>query len=326
MSIGGTLVVFTLVNAYTRREIPWHEVRWTAMICIPAFPIALYYVLVFQSNEIFGTLNEQIISRTPNVLVTILSFGLLLLVAFPGIIRAARHFERDGDQFMLIWLIVGAIALYLPYSIQRRFFIGLIIQIVFFAVRSLEDYWFSQISTRWQKPALILLFVFMLPSNIIALGIPLFGAVANREEGAEAGLLVDRNYVEIYDWLEEFGAEGEVVLASPEISLWIPAETPLRVVYGHPFETVPVEERRKQVEDFFGGRDCETLLLSDDLNFTVSYVIWGDREDDLADEIRKDKPNETFDDCREVIENFIEDDQQIRMFGDVTLYILRDLR
>jgi hypothetical protein len=296
------------------------------MICIPAFPIALYYVLVFQTNEIFGTLNEQIVSPTPNVLLTVLSFGLLLLIAFPGIIRAARRFERDGDQFMLIWLIVGAIALYLPYAIQRRFFIGLIIPIGFFAVRSLEDYWFSQIAIRWQKPALILLFVFMLPSNIIALGIPLFGAVANREEGAKSGLLVDRNYAEIYDWLEEFGTEGEVVLASPEISLWIPAETPLRVVYGHPFETVPADERLEQIEEFFSGQDCETLVLSDNLKFTVSYVIWGDREDALSEEIREDNPDETFEDCRAVLENLVEDEQQIRVFGDVTLYILRGLR
>lgn len=326
MSIGGALVVFIVVNAYTRREIPWHEVRWTAMICLPAFPIALYYVLVFRTNDIFGQFNEQNITPSPNILLTIFGYGLLLLVAFPGIARAARRFERDGDQFMLIWLIVAAVALYLPYPLQRRFFIGLIIPIVFFAVRSLEDYWFSKVRTRWHKLALILLFVFMLPSNIIALGIPLFGAVANREEGAEAGLLVDRDYAEIYDWLEEFGAEGEVVLASSEISLWVPAETDLRVIYGHPYETVPSEDRYEQVKDFFSGRDCNTLLSDGDLDFTVSYVIWGDRENALAEQIREDNPDETFEDCEETLISFVETEQQISTFGDVTLYTLRTLR
>lgn len=326
MSIAGALIVFILINAYTLRQIPWHEVRWTAMICLPAFPIALYYVLVFQTNEIFGQFNEQNQTPSPFIPITILTYALLLTAAMPGIIRAARRFERDGDQFMLIWLIVGAIALYLPYPLQRRFFIGLIIPIGFFIVRSLEDYWFDQIRTRWHKLTLILLFVFMLPSNIIALGIPLFGAVANREEGAELGILVDRNYAEIYDWLEEFGTEGEVVLASDEISLWIPARTPLRVVYGHQFETVPSKERQEQVGDFFSGRDCETLLSDEEINFRVSYVIWGDREDTLAEEIHEDNPDETFADCREMIESFVEDEQQIREFGDVTLYILRGLR
>ena len=47
------------------------------------------------------------------------------------------------------------------------------------------------------------------------------------------------------------------------------------VVYGHPYETVPNDERQEQVEQFYRGQDCATLL-GDDLPFRVRYV-WGRR-------------------------------------------------
>jgi hypothetical protein len=178
---------------------------------------------------------------------------------------------------------------------------------------------------------LALAFVLMLPSNVFALGIPLFGAVANQEQGADVGLVVDEDYVEVYDWLEEVGTKGEVVLAAPRISLWVPAVTDLRVVYGHPMETIQADKRQDQVEDFFGGLDCDTLLDNPSLDFEVSYVIWGPEERELTSEVQsdihEDEPEREFENCIAVIENdLIANPEQIKQFGDVTLFTLRPLR
>ncbi len=333
VGIGGALATFILTHVYIKREIPWHEIRWGAMVWLPAFPVAVYYFLIFETNDMMNLFNQQNVTPTPNILLTLIGYGMLFVIAVPGIARAVRLFDRDGDQFMLMWLVVNFIALYIPYTLQRRFYIGLIIPIAYFAVRALEDYWFDKLEGRWMRVALILGFVLMLPSNVIALGIPLFGAVANQEEGADAGILVAKDYVEVYDWLNDFGTEGEVVLAAPQISLWIPARTDLRVVYGHPFETIPAEEREEQVIDFFSGRDCETLLTVSDneLNFTVSYVIWGPEERDIVSEAREDAPDDAFEDCIAYLESDsgpLTSEEQIKHFGDgnITLYTLRELR
>ena len=38
-------------------------------------------------------------------------FALALIVALPGIYRAIRRFERDGDRVMLLWLACIVIAM-----------------------------------------------------------------------------------------------------------------------------------------------------------------------------------------------------------------------
>ncbi len=327
IGLGGALVVFILISGYRQREIPWHETRWAAMILLPIFPVILYYILVFQTNDVFAEFNEQTNTSAPNIFLTLIGYGVLLILAIPGIVRAVRRFERDGDQFMLLWLIVNAIVLYIPHSYQQSSFVGLVIPIVFFAVRSLEDYWFNRITRGWHWVALVMAFVLMIPSNIIGLGIPLYGAVVNPEGGADAAILIDQNYIEVYEWLEEIGRQNEVVLAGPNTSLWLPARTDLRVVYGHPFETVPAEKREQQMEDFFSGRDCTTLFDTKQVNFEITYVIYGPEEREITEEVRQDNPDETFRDCIVTLEDrFVIEPEQKREFGDVTLYTLRELR
>lgn len=326
VGIGAALVAFIVLSSYLNRSIPWHEVRWGAMVWLPAFPVAIYYILVFRTNATVAEFNEQNITPSPNIFFTLMSFSVLLFVAFPGIARAVRRFERDSDQFMLLWLILNTIAIYVPYSLQRRFFIGLVIPLVFFAVRAVEDYWFYHIAPRWQTIIISVALILIIPTHVITLGIPLYGAVSDREAGADAGLVASEDYVAVYNWLVEVGQVDEIVLAAPNVSLWVPAQTNLRVVYGHPFETIPADKHLKQVEDFYSGRDC-TTLLSGELKFQVDYVVWGSEERQLAKDIQEDHPEQSYRDCiaQMVIERELTD-EQIRVFGEVTLYTLRELR
>jgi hypothetical protein len=160
-------------------------------------------------------------------------------------------------------------------------FIGLIIPIVYFAVRALEDYWFERIAEKWRVPSLIALAVFVLPSHALTFAAPLAFSVFDREAGAGTGLLVDHDYIEAIDWLQENGQNNDVVLVSPLIGLWVPAISDLRPVYGHEYETVPAQERLDEVRAYFRGEDCEALF-DEDLPFTVRYVMWGPREDALG--------------------------------------------
>ena len=324
VGIGGALLVFVMVSGYTRREIPWHEIRWASMMALPALPVLVYYIMVFSTNDLLREFNEQNVTPSPNILLTIIGYGFLLIIAAPGINRAVRRFVRDGDQFMLIWLVVNIIAIYMPHALQRRFFIGLIIPIGYFAVRSLEDYWFQRIRVRWQQVLLVLAFVFMIPSNLLVIAIPLT-AIADTEAGEDTGILLNQDYIEAFAWLNEFGSEGEVVLSAPRVGLWIPAETPLRPVFGHPFETVPGETREQQVEDFFAGRDCETLLASE-RPFDVDYVLVGPQELKIRTDAMEDNPDEIQADCIAQIISNIDEPQAVQTFGDVTLYTLRRLR
>jgi hypothetical protein len=322
VSFGGALVLFVFIDAYRTREIPWHEIRWSSMVLLPAFPFALYYLLVFNFNETMGEFNEQNITRSPNILLTLMAFGLLLIVAAPGITRAVRLFERDGDQLMLLWLVINFIGVYTPFNLQRRLLIGLIIPLVYFCVRAIEDYWLTHVPQKHQRLAITGLLVFLIPTNVIVLLIPLFGAVANREAGADTGILLEKSYIDVFEWLDVNAREDEVVLSSPIISSWVPAQTNARVVYGHPYETVPAKLRERQVKNFFEGKDCDALF-DEALDFDVAYVIWGPREEELGIDKKTEEILPGVEVCRQKVEDLA---TLTEAFGDVTLYVLREPR
>ncbi len=320
MPIGGALVLYVITRYYITREFPVHELRWASMLWLPAIPFAVYDLAVFHFNDIMGQFNAQNQTPSPAPYLYLFGYGLLLLVAIPGLVRVVRRFERDGDQFMLLWIIVNTASLYAPFNLQRRLSMGLIIPLVYFAVRALEDYWFYKVPEKWRAPALIALIVFIVPTNVFVLVIPLYGAVAAPESGLEAGMLIQTDYWHTIQWLDDHGEKDAVVLASPNISLWIPAYTQQVVVYGHPFETVPADLRLDQVREWYRGLDC-TTLLSDAVPFHVKYIFWGPQEKDLSFDEDNDVTYPDTGKCiDEIPENRIE--QEV-VKGEVTLYVLR---
>jgi len=92
--------------------------------------------------------------------------------------------------------------------------------------------------------------VFIVPSNILALGIPLYG-VLNPKAGLDTNLLLPTNYANAIFWLRDYGQPGEVVLAPPASSAWIPAYSTDRVVYGHPYETLKAGQKLEEVNAWY---------------------------------------------------------------------------
>lgn len=319
MPIGGALMVYLAVRAYITREFPNHELRWASMLLLPAIPFAIYDLAVFRFNDVMRVFNEQNNTPSPPPYLFLFGYGLLLIVAIPGLVRAVRRFERDGDQFMLIWIIVNTVGLYVPFNLQRRLALGLIIPLAYFAVRALEDYWFYKVSEKLRGAAMITLIVFLVPTNVFVLGIPLFGAVVNSDSGIDAGMLVESDYWEIIQWLGDHGGKDAVVLAAPNISLWIPGYTEQVVVYGHPFETIHAEKRLEQVEQWYRGQDCDTLF-GDTQAFHIRYIIWGPQEQEIAAE---DDDGNTYPDAGKCIDTLpLDRIEQKIVKGDVTLFIL----
>lgn len=309
LPLGSTLVVYLAVRAVRSRALPVRELRWVMVFVLPIIPAGVYYLLLLQYNWAMQSWNGQIATFNTSPLLVIMGYGLLLATAVPGLVRAIRRFEADGDQLMLIWLGVNFVLAFLPFNHQRRMLIGLIIPVVFFAVRSVEDYWLRVIPERLRMPALIGLIVLVMPSTILAMGIPLFG-IMNPEVGRDEVLLVERGYWDAMQWLNQNGKPDDVVLSSPNIGLWIPAWGNKRVVYGHPYETLSAATKLAQVEAWYRG-DCGDLLEQ----YHVRYVIVGPQERALGN------GEANSDACYAPLE-----DRSVRhvQFEDVTLYELAD--
>ncbi|PJF40992.1 MAG: hypothetical protein D6737_02435 [Chloroflexi bacterium] len=254
--------------------------KWLALIVLPASPFAVYYAAVVRYNAAFSEWNSQNITLAPSPVVFVLGFGFPLLLALPGIYRAVRQFEPDGDQFMLLWLAAILIAVYAPTNIQRRFSIGIMLPVAYFATRAIEDFWFQYWSRRWRFRAFAAVLAFSSLSFLLVLFVPILPALTGNPQQSE-GVFLERDYTTAFQWLENRAQSTDVVLASPKVSIWLPAWAGTRVVYGHPFETLEADAKKEAVINWYqdeSAENCNTLLD----NEHVRFVIAGPREDELG--------------------------------------------
>ena len=272
--LGGALFVYVAVLWYQRKRIPRREILWFLTIVLPALPLAVYYGAVVMYNPAMAQWSQQNVTSAPSPLVMIIGFGVPLLLAVPGISHAIRRFsEGHDDRFMLVWLVTIVIVVYLPTNIQRRFAIGMMLPIAYFATRALEAFWFQRVvSRRWRYRLFVLLLPLLMLTPFFVLFVPTLPVLINRPEDTQ-GLFLKRDYVAAFDWLESHTDFDDVVLASEFVSQWIPGWTGARVVYGHPFETLQATTREQQVRDWYQGQ-CGDLIEQ----YNVKYVLYGPQE------------------------------------------------
>ena len=88
-----------------------------------------------------------------------------------------------------------------------------------------------------------------------------------------------------FEWINTNQPPDIVILASPETSLFIPAYTGRRVIYGHPFETVNAQIEEQFVEDFFSNdlSSATDIQIKRDFKLKdIDLLFWGSREKELT--------------------------------------------
>jgi hypothetical protein len=266
---------------YRDRRLHFRLLRWLLAVTLPAVPVALYYFMVVMYNPAMSEWNSQNVTPTSDPLTMALGFGIPLLLALPGIYRGVRRFELDGDRLMLLWLVCMIAAMYLPTNVQRRFAVGMMIPIAYFAARAIEDSWLPRISRRLRRPLFAVLFPLIAISQLMMLFLPIIPALTGFPQLA-VGVFLQRDYASTFAWLDQQVTQQSVVMASPVVSAWIPGWTGARVVYGHPYETLEAEAKRDQVESWYraeaGSPECSALLEQ----YNVRYVLFGAQEELLG--------------------------------------------
>ena len=267
------------------------KMRWLLWFIVPALPMLAYYVALGSYNDIVAKIWDQATDQqTPSFLVFLLTFSPLLIVAFPGLWRAARRFEPDGDQFMFVWLVLIVLLIFLPVGTGTEFAAGILIPIVYFCTRSLEDFWFDFVPRRWRLRLGVAALPLLAMTNVLVLTLPI-RPMTTGNFASLGGLLLQRDYFDAFDWLESRTLPTDVVLAAPRVGLWVPAWTGARVVYGHPVETADSDAKLKAVIDWYREDDrsnCRSLLQGDNNyggHYQVRYVLIGPFERNLGDTI-----------------------------------------
>ncbi|MCA9892010.1 MAG: hypothetical protein KC615_03455 [Anaerolineae bacterium] len=278
MAVIGSMMARWVID----RKVKSFEFRWAMWLIVPILPVAAYYSTTIESNPAVEEWLLQRPSNLPSLLLAISGLGLPLILSLPGLARAIRHFEEDGDRFMLLWLFSMLVSYIVASSGRVQYLAAIIIPIAYFATRAIEDYWFKKViaQRRYQQRAYIVLFPLVVLTNIFVLFFPVSG-VLNHERMES---FLDDDYMQAFSELEQISQPNEVVLAAPIVGTWLPAYTDLRSYYGHPAETLYAEQRLAEVKTFYQSKTTETCSFIEDANlyltnqFLVHYVLYGPEE------------------------------------------------
>ncbi len=248
--------------------------RKIILLCIGGTPVILYQVWVTQTDPLLAIWNAQNLTISPPVWDLLISFAPVLLFAIPGLWFVWRKGE-SAQRILIVWSIVGFLLVYIPWGLQRRFLIGYMVPLAGLAGLGLDRLFTHQ--KRLALAMLTFVFVMAVPSNLLIL-VGGVGAIQSRE--SMVFLSIDEKTS--LDWLRANSPDDALVLASPQMGLFIPAYTGRRVLYGHPFETVNAQVMETKVEHFFQGSisDEEISALSD-----ADYIFYGPRERELGGSI-----------------------------------------
>jgi hypothetical protein len=280
--LGGALALYALTHFLQTRRLDRRVLRWTLAVIVPAIPFVLYYNLIVVYNPAMQNWNAQNVTSAPPIWTWAIALGLPLVVALPALWRAARRMELDGDRLMMLWLVCIFIAMYAPTNIQRRFSVGLMLPIAYFATRAVHDFWYARIKRR-ARPLLAVFIPIIAVTPLLMLFLPVLPAMMGNPETA-AVIFLDSDYVRAYQWIDTRTDSDDVVLASPDGSIWLPGWAGTRVVYGHQYETLDADIKLGQVTNWFSASDpaqCAALIAQ----YDVRYVLRGGRENALGQSV-----------------------------------------
>jgi hypothetical protein len=260
--IGIAFLVVLLARVLQRKRLSY-SLRWMLCLILPALPLLAYDASVYVYNPVVSQLWLDFNQMTmPPVWFFLAGLGLPLLIALPGLVRAVRRFEQDGNQIMLLWLIAAFLLMYFTPLIQIHFGIGLMLAIAYFGVRSAEDFWFKYISRTWRYRAVVALVPVMGLSLLLVLVTPIYPWLVSASRD-RSDIVLEQDYSVMFQWLRQRPAQNDPVLASPQVGLWIPAWSGLPVVYGSEHQTLDARTKRAAVEAWYldgNGDQCSRLL------------------------------------------------------------------
>jgi hypothetical protein len=276
------ITVYSVLGGYfalrllKEKRLPWSEIVRGIVAGAVTAPIIAYDYYVYTFNPVLHTWSEQNITLSPPLWKYALAYGFVLALAVGGAVLALGRWSK-GDFLLLAWVIVNGFLLYVPFSLQRRLVTGLHIPFCILATMALSRYVLPRFSPARRTLILGALVVLTMPSNLFVLMASMAGVAQH-----DLRLYLYRDEAEAVIWLEENTQPTDIVLASPQMGLFIPAWAGNRVLYGHPFETIEAEEKRALAETFYQAQTEKSVRRGIIEGHHIAYVFYGPRERALS--------------------------------------------
>ena len=217
-------------------------VKWGLAAAAISLPTVAYQVLLYAREPVYR-LRAQTPAESPAIWFFLIGYGLLLAPAAVGAVRGIRNSD-SSTVFLTAWALAGFAAVYLPLAQQRKLIMGTHIPLCALAADALVP---AIARVKAVRPAFVwaLALAVLLPSNLLFLRkdlsllsigqtAPLFPPALTKDE------------VDVMRCLARSAGPDDVVLAQPNLALFVPALAGKRVYFGHWSETVDYQEKFDQ--------------------------------------------------------------------------------
>ena len=234
------------------------------ILALATLPLVVYQYLAVATSPELAIWNSQNLTPSPPIWDLLISFSPAMVLA--GLSITKKFQVRNSELFttLITWLILGAIIIYLPIGIQRRFMVGYYIPVSILACTFLLS--FPKRKTRILGISALLALTSL---TIIIVFMAGFSAILNKNPL----IFLTKPEYEAVQWLKLNSKSGALILADSRMGMFLPGLTNSRVIYGHPFETINAMGKKQTVEDFFNcqyGLDEGSNYLSDN---GVNYIF-----------------------------------------------------
>ncbi len=272
-----------LSRSIALRRPAWLQARAGIIAGMMAVPMVVYVMLIFNSDPTYRPWSQTAIT-SPGPGLYLLSYGLPLLLAIGGLAYVLRR-RNAGSLFLVLWTVTTPFMLYAPTNAQRRLIESWQIPLSVLAAYGLVRYILLPLrrvharrawrySIRKFERGFITLFIVLLMPTYIIMFFWHIGTLLTHWPT----LYQSANLTAITDWLERNASYADGVLSAYSTGTIIPARAPVRVMLGHPSETINVADRKAEVQRFFDADTPDEWRRDLLTRLNLDYVWYGPDE------------------------------------------------
>jgi hypothetical protein len=274
-----------LSRAIVQRRPDWMQARAGIIAGALAVPMVVYVVLVFNSDPTFKPWSQTPIT-SPGPALYLLSYGIPVILAIGGLAYVLRRRRHNAELiFITLWTLIGPLLVYAPTNAQRRLVESWQIPLSILAAYGLVRFMLLPLrrlharrawrySRRKLERGLITLLIVLLMPTYIIMVVWHIGTLVTRWPT----LYQSSSLTATTDWLTQHATYADGVLAAYNTGTIVPARAPVRVMLGHPSETVYVDLRKDEVKRFFDPTTSDEWRRALLTRLNLNYVWHGPEE------------------------------------------------
>ncbi|MFC1687932.1 hypothetical protein ACFL0L_05165 [Patescibacteria group bacterium] len=269
--------VYLIVAMIMKRKFLGKWVAQYILFGILLIPAVVYLFAVRELDPTIASWTQQNVLPSPSPVMYLIAFAFLIPFVIYTLFKKKIRSERTY-RFLLVWIIVSTILIYFPVDFQRRMVEGLFIPLGIITAMGIIYLWDTYTQTRntfiKQSVLGIALVVFLPITNIQILGQDIY----IYESKKELPYYIPADEMEAMQWLHNETASDEIILSGEYMGNFIPAYTLRRVYIGHGPQTLDLERKSKEVNNFYGGRYSDTQIQNLLSQENISYIFTSSSE------------------------------------------------